>query len=405
MTDASLRRSLSLPLLTLYGVGTMLGAGIFALIGEVAAQAGAAAPWSFAVAAGLAGLTGASFAEFSSRYPKAAGEAVYVAAGFSNARMPVVVGLLIVASGVVSAGVMVESFIGYAASLIPGPGALKLLAAGVVITAVASWGITESAVVIAAITVLEVGALVMVIALGVTAEPVAADVHGVARGGGLGVVSGVVSGAVLAFYAFIGFEDMVNVAEEAQRPRRTMPIAILTSLSVAAALYALVATTAVRVVAIEDLAASREPMSVVFSAVSALSPAWMSAIAIIAIVNGALVQVVMASRVLFGLARQGWLPRWWGVVNARTRTPLRATILVGACVVIAAAALPLAALAHLTSLFLLIVFALVNSALIRVKRAGADAGDGLFLIPIWVPWLGAIATSAFAGLSVWGLVR
>ncbi|MEO1034617.1 MAG: APC family permease [Pseudomonadota bacterium] len=399
MEPTSLRRVISLPLLILYGLGTMLGAGIYALIGEVAGEAGVLAPWSFVAAAVLAGLTGLSFAEFSSRLPKAAGEAAYVNAGFPGAPLALIVGLLVATSGVVSAGVMLDSFVGYSGAFFAAPAWLKTLSLTLFIGAVAAWGIAESLAIVALVTVLEVGALLVVVTLGI-----AAPTHDVPMPTTAGNLVGVLSGTVLAFYAFIGFEDMVNVAEEVRRPRRTVPIAIFVSIGVAAALYAVVAIVAVRVVSTDALAASPEPMALILSSVSSIPPIWMNAVAIVALVNGALVQVVMASRVLFGLADRNLLPKSYAVVNQRTKTPLRATLLVCLLIFAASAMLPLGTLAKLTSLVLLIVFTLINIALIRVKRRKSEDGQA-FEVFEFLPWIAAIGTSGLAVVSMVSLVR
>ncbi len=396
---ASLRRTISGPLLVFYGVGTMLGAGIYALIGEVAGSAGIYAPAAFAIAAVIAGLTATSFAEFSSRYPKSAGEAVYVSAGFANTNLALVVGLLIVASGIVSSGVMFRGFIGYAATFTSFPDWAGFLALAFVVCGLAAWGIAQSLVVVAVITIVETGVLLLVIAAGFTAEAALPSAAAPSWG-----IASVFSGAVLAFYAFIGFEDMVNIAEEVKNPRRTMPRAIFFAFAVTTLIYVAIAWVAVRTTPIDALAQSEAPMALIFSRVSSFPVLWISLIAMVAIVNGALVQVVMASRVLYGLARQKLLPEWFGRINRRTRTPVLSTIFIAACVFSSASLLPLDTLARATTLFLLIVFTLVNLALIRVKLKDPHRADG-FEAPLIIPWLGAASAAAFAVFSAIEIIR
>ncbi|MHA7872959.1 MAG: APC family permease, partial [Hyphococcus sp.] len=300
--DVSLKRAVSKPLLVLYGLGTMLGAGIYALIGEVAGVAGALAPLAFVLAAAIAALTAASYAEFSSRYPASAGEAAYVSAGFANRRLPLIVGLLIVMSGVVSSGVMFRSFIGYAQLYLAFPDVAGVLCLTLVIGGLAAWGIGQSLAVAAVVTLIEGAALVLIVALGAGAEPAATA--GPAAAIPRESVNGVIFAAILAFYAFIGFEDMVNIAEEVKRPRRTIPGAILIALAATTLLYAAVSWVAVRAVPIAELAASSAPMTLVFARLSDWPAHWVSAVAMLAVTNGALVQVIMASRVLYGLGRQ-----------------------------------------------------------------------------------------------------
>lgn len=395
-----LRRVISGPLLVFYGLGTMLGAGIYALIGEVAGAAGIYAPLAFLFAAVIAGLTGVSFAELSSRFPKSAGEAVYVSAGFNSERLSLFVGLMIVASGIVSSGVMFRGFAGYAGEILAFPTWLGFLLLAIAICVVAAWGIAESLIAIAAITIVEAGALIIIIILGFTAEPIMATaIQSVPSG----ATAGIVSGAVLAFYAFIGFEDMVNVAEEVKKPRRTMPLAIVLALVVATVIYVAVTWAAVRTTPIALLKYSEAPMTLIFSRLTDISPAWMSAIAMLAVVNGALVQVVMASRVLYGLSKQDLLHDWFGRIMPQTQTPVNATIIVVILVLLSALSLPLATLAQATSFLLLSVFTLVNIALVRLKRRGSNK-DG-FNIPILIPYLGAASAAAFAVISLIEIFR
>ncbi len=395
-----LRRVISGPLLIFYGLGTMLGAGIYALIGEVAGAAGIFAPASFVLAAAIASLTAASFAELSSRFPQSAGEAVYVSAGFNNERLSLLVGLMIVASGIVSSGVMFRGFVGYAGEIFAFPAWLGFLVLAISVGAVAAWGIAESLIAIAVITVIEAGALLLVIVLGFTAPPIALEAGDAVPPG---AVAGVLSGAVLAFYAFIGFEDMVNVVEEVKKPRRVMPLSIIVALVLTTTIYVGVAAAAVRTTPISLLMQSDAPMSLIFSRLTDIPAYWMSAVAMIAVVNGALVQIVMGSRVLYGLSQQGAIHEWFGRIAQRTQTPVNATVLIVVLVLLSALILPLATLAQATSFLLLTVFTLVNIALIRIKRRGDH--DGGFTVPIIIPYLGAASAAALALISLAEIVR
>ena len=232
MTERShpaLSRRLNLPLLTLYGLGTTIGAGIFVLVGEVAGRAGMAAPVSFLAASLLAAFTAFSFAELVARYPRSAGEAVYVREGFRSHRLALAVGLMVALSGVVSSATILNGSIGYLHEFVAVPrvpGVVLILA---LLAALALWGIGESVTVAAIFTVLEVGGLLLVVWV---AKGSLADLP--ARGGELippldGTAwIGVTAGTMLAFFAFLGFEDLVNVAEEAKDVTRTMPAVWLT---------------------------------------------------------------------------------------------------------------------------------------------------------------------------------
>lgn len=391
----ALRRVISGPLLVLYGLGTMLGAGIYALIGEVAGVAGVFAPGAFLLAAIIAALTAASFAELSSRLPKSAGPAAYILEGFQSRRLSFISGILIIASGIISSGVMFRGFVGYAGDFLAFPAWAGFFALCVAVGAIAAWGIAESVVVVAAITLLEAGALILVIVLGFGADAAPASEM---QPGGVGPVAGVISGAVLAFYAFIGFEDMVNVAEEVKQPRRVMPASIILALALTTLIYILVSWTAVRTTPVSMLQESNSPMTLLYSRLTDFPAHTMSVIAMIAVVNGALVQVIMASRMLYGMSAQKTLPAWFGHISARTRTPVNSTLFVVTLIFLAASALPLATLAQVTSFLLLSVFALVNAALIRLKHVG-PAEDG-FEVPLWAPYLGAVSAAAFALVSL-----
>ena len=390
-----LKRALGLPMLVLYGLGTTIGAGIYALIGEVAAVSGFLAPMAFLVASLLAGVTALSFAELSSRFPRSAGEAVYVREGFGLDSLAVVVGLMVVAAGLVSAATVINGFVGYFQDLVAAPRGLIIVVLALALFAVAAWGIGESVTIAAILTLVEAGGLAAVIWVG--------------RGHfldlparlpdfipGLEAVPwiAVLAGGFLAFYAFIGFEDMVNVAEEVADAPRVLPRAIVITFVVTLAFYLALAVVAVLAVPIEDLAASRAPLSLIFERATGGSGQAISLIGTLATVNGALIQVIMASRILYGLAAQGLLPAWLARVNARTRTPVAATGVSTAIVLALALPLGIAVLAQATSAITLTVFACVNLALWRLK--GRDPGaPGGWTVPRWVPAVGFLITGGF----------
>ena len=245
--EPTLKRSLSLPLLTLYGVGTTVGAGIYVLIGKVVGEAGVYAPLSFLLAATLAGLSALSFAEMSARFPASAGEAVYVQEGLGRRPLTVLVGLLVVAAGLVSCATLAHGFVGYMAQFVDLPDVVLLVALVGTLGLIAGIGITESVALAAVLTLLEVGGLVAIIG-GAAFGAAAAPPEPAWIGGAPLLWTGVLSGAVLAFYAFIGFEDMVNVAEEVKDVRRTLPRAILATLVITSAFYVAISLIAVATV-------------------------------------------------------------------------------------------------------------------------------------------------------------
>jgi APA family basic amino acid/polyamine antiporter len=398
--EVQLRRTLSLPLLTFYGVGTILGAGIYVLVGKVAGSAGMYAPVAFVISTVLAAFSAFSYAEMSARYPESAGEAVYIREGLGNARLAVGVGLMIAGVGIVSNATLANGVVGYVQVFVDLPEWLVISVFVLGLGALAAWGIAESAVAASLITVIEVAGLLLVIWVG--RENLAGLPHRLpellppADGG---IWLGILAGAFIAFYAFIGFEDMVNVAEEVKDPSRTLPAAILLALVVTALLYITVAVVAVLSIPPARLGASDAPLAMVYETTTGRSPAVIGVISILALLNGALIQVIMASRVLYGMSRRGWLPAGLGDVSPVTRTPLKATVLVVSCVLALALWLPLVALAKITSLITLSVFALVNLALWRAKRR-VPAPPGVRVYPLWIPALGFAVTAGFVVFQI-----
>lgn len=381
MTEA-LRRRIGLGLLTAYGVGVMVGAGIYVLVGVVAGQAGIWSPFAFLLAGVVALPSALSYAELTSRMPEAGGEIAFVEKGFQKRWLGLVVGLAIVAGGMISAAAVLRGGVGYFVTLVPVSDWIVIILAGVVLTLIAGIGVLESLSIAAAITVIEVLGLVAVSWAGLSAEPSAEWAVGSAPHWG-----GVLGAVALCFFAFIGFEDLENMAEEVRDPTRTLPRAILLALAITAVLYALVSFAAVRTVSPVLLGQSEQPLALVWEIATGRNAGFLSAIAVVAAINGVLAQIVMASRVLLGLGRRSALMRPYAIVSGRTGTPLLGTVAVGAVVIVGALALPVATLAEATAAVLLAVFFLVNAALILLKSREPEAP---FLVPIWVPVSGVI---------------
>lgn len=381
-----LRRNIGLPLLTFYGIGTILGAGIYVLIGEVAAVAGPAAPSAFVLAAVIAAMTALSFAELSGRIPKSAGEAAYAYAAFELRALSTAVGWAVIFVGVVSAATMVRGFVGYLEVFVALPPAIVILVAVAALFGLAVWGIGESLVAAAAVTVLEVGGLLFVcIVAGDSLGRLPAEWTTLLPRPNAASLLGVTSGAFLAFYAYIGFEDMVNVAEEVVDPTRKLPLAIVLALIVSTAIYILVATVATLAIPNEELSASGAPLAAVVES-RGLPPEIIAFISLFAVMNGALIQIIMASRVLYGLAENGLAWRGFGRVNPRTQTPVIGSAVVAAALALLAIFFSLGGLARATSFVALGVFAVVNASLWRIKLKGTAVPA--FEVPIAVPAAG-----------------
>ncbi len=390
-----LKRTLSLVQITFYGLGTILGAGIYVLVGKVAGDAGMYAPVSFVVAAIVAALTGLSYAELCARYPKSAGVAFYTHQGFGRRWLSVTAGFLIILTGLVSAATLANGFVGYLHVFIALPDWLAITLLVLALGVLAAWGIDESAMAITLITLIEVGGLLLILfvaggnlaALPERLPELIPPLDGI-------VWHGILLGAFLGFYAFIGFEDMVNVAEEVKQPARNLPLAILIAVGISTVLYLLVALVAVLALPPAELSQTRVPLALIYERATGSAPTLISLISLFAVVNGALVQIIMGSRVFYGMSREGWLHRALGRVHVRTRTPLLATALVTALVLVLALWLPLVTLAKATSFIILVVFAIIHLALMRIKQR-APRPAGIRIYPLWIPVAGFLATTGF----------
>jgi len=368
---APLKRSLGLGLTTLYGLGTTIGAGIYVLVGTIAGTAGKLAPWSFLVAAAIAGLAGACFAQLARRHPKSAGEAHYVLVAFRRHWLSLAVGGLVVLTAIASAATIARGAAGYLALYLPLPDWALIALTVALLAGLCAWGIEESARFAAAITLIEIGGLVLVIGAGLFFAPSPLDTSGMLPES-LDDLSPILAGTLIAFFAFVGFEHMVNVAEEVREPERVLPRAILLTLAITLVLYVLLAVVAVAHIAPATLAASGAPLSLIWTEAGG-APWVLAAIGTFATLNGLLAMLILGSRVLYGLARQGSLPAALGRVHERRHTPLLATALTAGAVLAGSLLLPIGPLAELSSFFTLLVFLAVAAALLKVL---ADEGRG-----------------------------
>jgi basic amino acid/polyamine antiporter, APA family len=396
MSDVALKRTLSLQLVIYYGLGNILGAGIYVLIGKVAGHAGLYTPLSFLIASLVAALTAFTYAELSARYPLSAGVAIYLQRGFNISALSIVVGLLLVLAGIVSSAALLRGFVGYAGVFIELPAEIIIFTLVAVLGSIAVWGISESVRTAAIFTFLEVFGLLLIIAVASpTALETSLPIADYQSSNDNGVVQGVFLGAFLAFYAFIGFEDMVNIAEEVKNPVKVMPKAILLAIGIATVLYFLIAFICIMIVPAAELAMSDAPLALVYERATGNKPVLISIIGLFAVVNGALIQIIMASRIFYGLSRQGWLPKILGRVNPITHTPIFATFIASVLVLIMALWLPIETLAKTTSFLLFIVFSMVNLALWRIKHRETEHPVDIIKLPLWVPIAGAITSLLF----------
>jgi len=397
----SLRRVLGLPSLVLFGLGTMVGGGFYALLGEIVALSGIMAPVALGVAGLLALVNGLSFAAMSARFPVSAGEARYVGEGLGRPGLARLTGWLVIATGVVSAAALAVASAGFLSDLTGLRQGVGTLVVTGLLGVVAARGVGLSVGAVVAITVIEVGTLVVVFAL--RAEHLAdlpAAWSNRPTGEHAVSLADVFSASFLAFYAFVGFEDMVNMAEEVRRPRRVLPRAIVLSVLITLALYVTVSLVATTGVDPERLARSRTPIA---ELVGGRGTVVVGVVSLLTGLNGALVQLMMASRVAYGLARSGHAPAWMGRVARRTSTPLPATAATTGVILALALTLPLASLARATSVVILVVFALVDLSLWRLLGRAPDPGTdvGAPRVPRWVPALGLAACLFALAFQAW----
>ena len=362
------------------------------------------APVAFLVAALLAGLTVFSFAEFSSRLPKSAGEAVYIHAAFAKNWLALLVGLGVMVSGITSSAAIANGFVGYLHEFVAAPNWLAIVLLVCTLGIVAAWGITESVTIAVVATVMEIGRLLVAIWAGYDGlAQLPTRLPDLLPPLTTGAWSGILAGSILAFYAFIGFEDMINVAEEVKDVRRTLPRAIIITLVVTTGFYVVLSLAAVLSLPLGDLAACEAPLALLLEQKAPGLSGAISIVAIVAILNGALIQTVMAAQVLYGLANQGWPPLFFATIHPKTRTPLPATVTVAVIILIFALWLPLVRLAEITSFVMLLMFALVNLALWRVKWRDPTPPDA-FVIPGWMPIAGFFANVGIVTLQAINLI-
>jgi APA family basic amino acid/polyamine antiporter len=242
-------------------------------------------------------------------------------------------------------------------------------------------------------TVIEVAGLLIIISFAVVTVPdLGARLPDALPGIDAGDWTGLLGASLIAFFAFTGFEGMANIAEEVKAPGRTIPRAILITLLLTTLLYVLVVWVVLNVMPHDELGTAGAPLSLVYERLTGSSSFAFSIIAILATVNGVVFYIVMSSRVIYGLASRGLLPETFSKVSAATRTPVNATALVVAISLALAVAFPIEGLAEMTSRLTLVVFAVVNAALIAIKRRGISAPPEVYVAPFWVPAAGLISS-------------
>ena len=402
--NVALRRSVGVFGLILYGLGVTIGAGIYVLVGDAVVRAGLHAPAAFLLSALVMAFTAGTFAELSSRVPQAAGEAVYVEAAFCLPWLTILIGLAVLLEAMIAAAAIAVGSAGYVAELVSLPRPVLISAIVLLMATVAAWGIRESVAIAGVMTLIEVAGLLIIIVAGIAADPTAIRTLPdtlLPPLSDAATVSGVLAASLIALFAFIGFDDIVNLVEEARNPQRDLPRALVATLTIVTLIYVLVCFVAVRGVPAEAMAETDAPISLLFEQLTGLSPLAITLVAIVATMNGVVIVLIMAARVAYGMARKGRLPAWIGRVSPRTRTPLTATALVTGCILFLALFTPLNVLAETTSGIILAVFFVVNLALLWLKLRQVPAPKSGFRVPMVVPAIGA---AGCLGLLVGALV-
>ena len=356
-----LHRVLGLVEVTAGGVGIIIGAGIYVLLGAATAEAGSLVWIAFLLAAVLSLLTGLSYAELSSMFPSAAGEYEYTRHAMPE-WLAFVVGWTMIVGLVVASATVSIGFARYVRYFVDVDVRLASLALLVFASAVSMLGIKQSARLTVGLSAVQVAGLVLVAAIGL---PHVGDVD-LFSGRGLG---GVLSAAALVFFAFIGFDEVITLAEETRDPSRTVPRALLLALGLSTALYVAVAIGAVSVLGADALAASPRPLADVMAHVLGDRGATLvAAIAVLTTTNTTLLALTAASRVTYGMAKAGAMPQPFAIVHQGRQTPIRAIVAVGGIATAFAAVGDFAMVAAVTDFAVYVVFLAVNATVVILRR-------------------------------------
>lgn len=387
---ASLKKHITLWPLVLYGVGDILGAGIYGLVGKAAGLMGNAVWAAFMVSMIAASFTGLSYASLGSRYPRAGGASYITHKAFGSPFLAYAVGLAVLASGLTSMATACRVFAGYFSGLFPlFPEPVIIIGLALFLAMIVFMGIRETIWTNSFLAVIEIGGLLFIILMGLSFVGNVNYLDATTAQNPVGdlTVPVLLGGAVLTFYSFVGFEDMLNVSEEVVKPERTLPKGLLLSVAISSLIYMSISIVAVSVIPATELAASKQPLvDVIGKAVPRFPPVIFSLIALIAIANTALLNYVMGSRLLYGMSCQGLLPKFLAAIHPKRLTPHRAILILLVVLLILALSGDISDLARATSVLLLICFSLVNLALIRLQRK--DKLKSRFEVPAFVPATG-----------------
>lgn len=377
-------------------MGDILGAGIYGLVGKAAGLMGNGVWMAFLVSMIAAGFTGLSYASLGSRYPRAGGASFVVHKAYKSGFLAYVIGLAVLSSGLTSMATASRAFAGYFSGLFPAvPMTAVVIAFGVILAAIIFIGIRETLWVNNILAVIEISGLIFIIALG--AKFIGSvnyfDVTTPANPDGLMTMPLLLGGAVLTFYSFIGFEDILNVSEEVKDPSKTIPRGLLMAVGFSSLIYMLISLIAVSVIPAGELSGSTQPLVDVIAKAAPWFPTPVySVISLLAVSNTALLNFVMGSRLLYGMSHQGLMPKFLGQVHARRATPHRAIAVLLVILLVLALSGDISALAKATSVLLLMCFSFVNLGLIILQRQ--DKHEGKFEVHPVIPAMGLLVCLA-----------
>jgi APA family basic amino acid/polyamine antiporter len=375
---SELKRRMGLFQLTMYGVGLILGAGIYVLIGEAAGFAGDSIWIAFALGSIVALFAGFSYAELSSVFPKAAAEYIFIKNSFKNNFFAFVIGWLTAITSIITAATVALGFGGYFAVFLDIPIIIAAIGLLVVLSIVNFVGIRESAWTNTVFTIIEASGLILIIIIGFTiSNPEPVNYTESPSG-----FTGIAIAFVLIFFAFIGFEDMANVAEEVKRPKKTLPRAIILSVVISGIIYVLVSLAVVRVVSWEELSMSAAPIALVAErGLGSEAHILLSAIALFAITNTVLITLVAGSRIFYGMAKEKVFPSILEKIHFKTKTPWIAVCVIMVTSIAFTFIGDIVIIANITVFAIVITFAAVNLAVIVLRYTEPDI-ERKFKVPI-----------------------
>ncbi|MET9801507.1 APC family permease [Streptomyces sp. NPDC006368] len=402
-SESALKRAIGPKLLILFVIGDILGTGIYATTGKVAGKVGGALWLPFVIGFVVAILTAASYVELVGKYPKAAGAALYTQKAFKVPFLTFIVAFMVMCSGLSSASAAARAFSGDYLSEFTGGAVPPTLVAILFILALAALnlrGVSESVKTNVVLTVVELTGLALILTIGAWAvltgggEPSRLGEFE-ASGAGYALLTGVLGATALGFFAFVGFEDSVNMAEETRDPVRAFPRAIFIGVAVTGTIYVLVALVSSLLVDYRTLEKSSGPLLEVVKAGGVdFPPKAFALIALFAVTNSALINIMMASRLCYGMANERILPRAMGRVLAVRRTPVAGIVFVSLLAVGLVSTGEIEGLGDTTAFLLLCVFAVVNIAVLVLRRD--RVAHKHFRTPTALPVLGALTSLILA---------